>query len=145
VLLLLNSSGVPPLNGVSPFEKDRGLQQGRIAVSDAPAGSYVFELGHSANEEVSLDVGDYAEVSRSVNLDGQAAAVRLRAAIVPPPDLPSGLEWEFSGRLNGTVLFSRRVVADERNLQLLDLALSAADSNRPAADTIAFRLEVVNA
>lgn len=130
---------------LSPFEKDRAITQGRLPAGNAPDGAFVVELGHVNFEAVRLALGDYVELTRTVTLDPQAAVVRVRVQLVSPPELPAGFAWELSARLNGTVLTTRRIVAGARVRDLHEVAVSTATSNRPATDTLAFRLTVVSA
>lgn len=130
---------------LSPFEKDRAITQGRLPAANAPDGAFVVELGHVNFEDVRLALGDFVELSRVVTIDPQAAVVRVRARLASPPDLPAGFAWELSARLNGVVLTTRRIVAGSRVRDLHELALSLTTSNRPATDTLAFRLTVVSA
>ena len=131
---------------LSPFFRDRGTQQGRIQVEGAPDGDWVYELGHSAREGGYFNVGDYHQVEQDINApDGQAGLVRVDVDVVLPDTLPTGpaLEWEFTVRLNGTVVYTRRLPAGPRSITLRDIAISLAASSPP--DVAAFRLELVAA
>lgn len=128
----------------SPFEKDLGVHQGRIAVADAPDGTFVYELGHALLADANLDVGDFREIKQDVVFDGQSQFVRPVVRITAPEVIATGLEWEFSMKLNGTVVVTRRIKADAKPVTLTDLAISLADSlGPPATDEILFRLELV--
>jgi len=127
---------------LSPFFKDRGVAQGRIQVD----GAWVYELGHATREGGYLNVGDHHEVSQSIGTpDGQAGLVRVDVDVLLPQVLPASpaLEWEFTARLNGTIVYTRRLRAEDRSLTLRDIAISLAATAPP--DTVAFRLELVAA
>jgi hypothetical protein len=127
---------------LSPFERDIGDEQGRIAEASAPAGSYVFELGHAGLESGSFETGDYIEVQQtSIDFDGQAALVRVTVNIELPETLPSGLGWEFTARLNGSARYTRALNAEPRTLSLTDIAIPTVAAG--GSDTLSFRLEVV--
>lgn len=125
----------------SPLDFDRGRAQLRSPSSRAVDGSFVYELGHSELAEVELAPGDYNEVSQDFVLESQAhfirPAVRVRCA--------GDSVWLLTGRLNGTVLYSRQLDADSRDLFLQDIAISLAGANAsPTPNTLAFRLELVS-
>lgn len=130
----------------SAFEIDLGTYQGRIAADNAPDGSYVYELGHALNAEREMVLGDYHEISQETVLDPEAAVIRVTLNITAPSTLPVGLGWEITGRLNGAVRASRKIVAGRLPRTITDLAISTAGAaGAPSTDTLAFRLEVVPA
>lgn len=131
---------------LGPWQRDIGEGNGRLAVTDAPAGDYVFELGNADLEAASFNVGDYIEVSQTgITFDGQAALVRVQVDVVLPSELPTSpaLEWEFTARLNGAARYTRRLAAEPRVLSLQDIAIPTVAA--VGSDTLAFRLELVNA
>lgn len=127
--------------GLSPFERDRGDEQGRIEVD----GAFVYELGHAGRESGRFEVGDHIEITQSITPDSNAQLVRLDVDVLLPKSLPTSpdVEWEFSARFAGSVKYTRRLRAEKRSLQLRDIALSLAGSAPP--DDVTFRLELVNA
>ena len=142
VLLDSGTSSIAAPTALSPFFRDRGEQQGRILVD----GDWVYELGHAGREGGVFNVGDYHQVAQVIGTpDAQADLVRLDVDVVLPDSLPTApaLEWEFTARLNGVVLYTRRLRAEPRSITLRDVALSLAASAPP--DTVAFRLELVSA
>lgn len=131
---------------LGPWQRDIGEGNGRIAVAGAPAGSYVFELGNADLEAASFNVGDYIEVQQTgITFDPQAALARLQVDVALPSSLPASpaLEWEFTARLNGVARYTRRLRAEPRTLSLTDIAIPTVAA--VGADTLAFRLELVNA
>lgn len=140
VVLDSGAHSLTPPTALSPFFRDIGTAQGRILVG----GVWVYELGHATREDGFFNVGDYHEVSQVIGTpDAQAGLVRVDVDVVLPDALPSGLEWEFTARLNGTVVYTRRLRAEPRTLTLVDVAVSLAASSPP--DTVAYRLELVSA
>jgi hypothetical protein len=133
---------------LSPFQRDLGTEHGRIAVTDAPGGSYVFELGHAGREYGEFNVGDVIEVSQSgIEFDGQTALARVNVDIEPPLELPTSpaVEWEFSVKLNSATWYTRRIGVDQRSLSLSDIAISTTAAIAGPNNTLAFRLELVSA
>lgn len=128
---------------LSPFFRDRGTAQGRIQLA---SGAWVYELGHATREGGYFNVGDYHQVAQVIGTpDAQAGLVRLDVDVLLPEALPTSpaVEWEFTARLNGTVVYTRRLRAEPRSLTLRDIAISLAASSPP--DTVALRLELVAA
>jgi len=131
---------------LSPFERDIGDEQGRIAESDAPGGSYVFELGHAGRETGYFDAGDHIEVSQAnIEFDAQAALARVTVNVSLPTELPASLEWEFTARLNGSARYTRRLRVEQRTLELTDIAIPTVAALAGPNNTLAFRLELVTA
>jgi hypothetical protein len=133
---------------LSPFQRDRNTEHGRIAATGAPEGSYVFELGNANRESGEFNVGDYVEVSQaSIEFDGQASLARVTVNVALPETLPTSpaLEWELTARLNGTARYTRRLRAELRSLELLDIAIPTVAATGGPTNTLAFRLALVSA
>lgn len=128
----------------TPWEKDLGTYQGRIASSAAPEGSYVFELGHALRSAFNLAVGDYHEVKQTVTLDHGSSVLRASVRVVSPLTIPFGFGFLLTARLNGTVKVSRPIKSGGRTVTIEDFAIPLMNANgAPGTDEIAFRLEVV--
>jgi len=141
VLVLLDaaSHGLATGTETGPFLRDVGEAQGRIQNVE---GDWVYELGHATLEDGAFSLGDHHEVTQTIGTpDAQASLVRVDVDVVTPASLPSGFAWEFSARLNGAVLYARKLLGTSRFISLRDVALSLANSAPP--DVVAFRLEVV--
>lgn len=133
---------------LSPFQRDRNTEHGRIASSSAPGGSYVFELGNANREGGLFNTGDYIEVSQgSIEFDAQAFLSRVTVNVELPETLPSSpaVEWEFTARLNGAARYTRRLRAEQRSLELLDIAIPTVAATGGPTNTLAFRLALVAA
>lgn len=127
------------------FSYDLGTYQGRMPVSDAPDGAYVYELGHAKLMDASVKVGDFHEVSQQLQLSGDARYIQASIVITTPLALPAaGLAWEVSAWLNDVKMVSRQLRRSRRRIQLDDWRISLAGANAPPAlNTLKFRLELV--
>jgi hypothetical protein len=126
----------------TPFDFSLGLAQGRIASDDAPAGAYVFELGHEGGRALTdVSVGDYSEVSQTVNVQSNDLLARVTVRVVEPVETNASIAWEVVGLLDSSAFFRRRLTDKGRTLELTDLAVSLAAGG--GASTLAFRLEAV--
>lgn len=134
---------------LSPFRRDLNSEHGRIApAGGAPGGTYVFELGNANLEDGYFNVGDFIEVSQAnIEFDAQAALARVTVNVRLPTELPSSpaLEWELTARLNGSARYTRRLRAEPRDLELLDVAVPTVAALAGPNNTLAFRLELVTA
>lgn len=129
---------------MNPFNKDLGIHQGRIAVSSAPEGTHVYELGHALLTDANVDVGDFHQVSQSMVLDAESRLLRATIVVRTPAVLPTGAAWELSAWLNGTKMVSRRLRRSKRMIILDDFVISLYGGNAaPTPNTVAFRLELV--
>lgn len=128
----------------TPFEFDLGLYQGRIPVSDAPGGLYVYELGHALRHEGELVVGDYHEIEQSFVLSAASRILRVSIRTKPPRTLPAGRRWLLTAALNSVVRASRYIEKTRRDITLVDFAIPLINANTPPTpNTVAYRLEVV--
>lgn len=131
---------------LSPFQRDIGSEQGRISTTDAPAGSYVFELGSSAREGGIFNVGDYVEVRQTaIDFDGQASLVRVAARVELPDVFPTSPAWfwELTVRLNGSARYTRKFRPGPRELALEDVAVPTVARAAGPNNTLAVRLALV--
>lgn len=148
-MLVLLDSGTHALGlagtDLSPFERDRGDEQGRIPSATATDGSFVYELGHAQREGGSFEVGDFHEITQAVTPDGNAQLIRVDVNVLLPTALPTSpaVEWEFTVRFKGVVKYTRRFRVEQRTLALRDIAISLAAS--APTDDVTFRLELVAA
>lgn len=128
----------------TPWEQDLGTYQGRIPVSGAPVGTYVFELGHALMASCELAPGDYQEVSQDVYFSNQSKLVRCSVRIVLPSLLPSGRRWIFS-MIQGYAERVRRVLtAGRRIIVLRDMAVQVNTYEPPPGfhQPVTFRLKL---
>lgn len=126
------------------FEREAGIHQGRIARDDAPAGAYVYELGHAFLRDASVNVGDFHEVKQSFIVTPGMKFLRASVVIVTPERLPVGSAWEVMVLLNGTIMVSRRLRASKRRLTLDDWQISLFSAQpAPIGNDLTFRLELV--
>ena len=127
----------------TPFDRDSGIFQGRILIADAPAGLYVYELGHSRRETGDCVVGDYHEVEQSFVMSGVSKLLRVAIRIKPPRSLPGGRRWLLTAALNSVVRASRYIEDTKRDIVLTDFAVPLINANTPpTANTLTYRLEV---
>lgn len=126
------------------FTKDLGIHQGRIALSDAPDGSFVYELGHALLRDSSARVGDYHEVKQIFVMTDASKFIKASVVVKTPPILPVGDAWLVSAWLNNVQMVDRRLRISKRVLILEDWRVSlAAASPSPSVNVLAFRLELV--
>ncbi len=90
---------------LSPWTRELGQHQGRIAASDAPQGAFVFELGHALpGREADLLEGATAEVRQTATVAPGTRLLRVSVRVRPPSSTPpGGLVWEVSLLVNGVV------------------------------------------
>ncbi len=103
------------------FDADAGVSQGRILPTGwtAPAGDYVFVLGHDVPGTLRKIVpGDGVSVAQTVDLAG-SYYLRLRSKIRGVEEMPSGLSWKFTCTINGELITSRVL---DRTHELYDLS-----------------------
>jgi len=125
---------------LSAFQHELGRKFGRLAVSGAPDGVYVFELGSQIREDVYLEIGNYVQVAQSsIAFDSQATLVRLRIKVALPLVL-EGAVWKLSARLNSTTCYTRYLRAEQRGLVLADICIPTIGATGGATNTISVRL-----
>jgi hypothetical protein len=125
------------------FRSRLGIDQGRIAPAGAaPAsGMYVFVLGNDApGYFCNLDPGDHAEIVQDVDLT-TIDLVRVHLQMRIPEDLPAGVAWEASIRIDG-VKQARASCRPGRTRRITDLAANV--SKLTGVHPVAIRLELVS-
>lgn len=125
------------------FRSHLGMDQGRIAPAGAASasGMYVFVLGHDAPGYVChLDTGDHAEIVQDVDLT-TIDLVRVHLQMRVPDDLPAGIAWEASIRIDG-VRRARASCRPGRTRRITDLAANV--SKLTGVHPVAIRLELVS-
>lgn len=109
------------------FTAEYGTKQGRIETPDAPAGSYILELGHAdAGVKRWFKGGDHHRVESLIELTGMQlirTTVRFRKAATPP-----GFTWKFKCMADEVPVFE----------QLLDRTFGSIDFVIPAAQAIVY-------
>jgi hypothetical protein len=124
------------------FEFGLGLTQGRVEDANAPEGTYVFELGHEGGRTTSdIAVGDYSEVSQSINIGAEELMARVSILVIEPDVESTSVAWDIVGYIDSSEFIRRRLTFQGRALELSDIAVSLAGGGAPA--TLAFRLEAV--
>jgi hypothetical protein len=128
----------------SPFAQNRGFSQQRVASATAADGSYVFELGDAGFGDARIGVGDYHQVSQTVEIPAQIFLFRPVVKVVLREELPAGRQWQLKAFLNGVEVYSRVFTYEPPfTLNLVDIAIPLNEANfSPATDIIAFRLEL---
>lgn len=128
------------------MEAGRGIGHGRLISATAQDGSYVFQLGDVRRPVHNLAVGDYLEVSQAVCLTAGTTYLTFCVRIQPPNEVnvPVGFAWLLTARLNGTIMWSRRVAGGLNPIQLGGVLSTAAAAFAPLTDDLLFRLEVVS-
>lgn len=78
---------------LSLFQTHRGIEQGRIRPTAAPAanGSYAFVLGSDTFRFAEMEPGDYAQILGSVDVTSIDVITADVSLIVR--DVPAGLKW----------------------------------------------------
>jgi hypothetical protein len=135
----------PPTGGggeLSPFERDRGEQQQRIG-STAIEGSFAYQLGHDGLETGLFNVGDSHQIEQTVTLSPATKLVRLTVHLKEPESIEVGFGWNLSILFNSTTMYTRQILPRGRSLTLTDIIWPIGDTNRPATDVLAVKLEVV--
>jgi len=118
------------------FTARLGIDQGRLV---RPDGTIAFVLGSLApGYESELAVGDYAEVVQLADLTN-VDLVRVEASLAVG-DVPDGVAWELSLRLDGAPQASVRA-RPNRTHRTRDLAANV--SSLGGTHEIAVRLELV--
>ena len=129
----------------SPFAQYRGDLQQRILDPGTPDGAFVFELGQANRGDARFAIGDFHEVKQDFLRAPQSAFVAPIVNIIPCDDDGLYCEWEFSIRLNGVVMYTRKLETGIPQFALSDirvpLALAVAP---PATNELAFRLELTS-
>lgn len=126
----------------SPFTNAIGVSQGRIATSDAPDGSYVFELGHQAFGDVRLAVGDRHEVYQSLVRSPESYFFTCRVRVRTPDDWVGTERYQLTMRLNGTPFYTRTIKRTDRDIDIQDIGVSLVGAiPPPMTNSIAVRLE----
>jgi hypothetical protein len=124
------------------WNRELGTTQGRIAPQGfAPAeGSYAFVLGRDlAGLTQKLAVGDHVEVRQTASF-GDTRLVRLRARMRPPANMPTGVAWKASLRIDGAERTST-LLTPGRVRDRVDLGANV--SKLSGNHELAFRLELV--
>lgn len=125
---------------LSAFQAGLGVTHGRLAVSAAPAGAYVFELGSSNLEDRYFNLNDYISCAQtSIEFDAQTTLVRVQANIRLPTTLV-GAVWALTARLNSTIRYTRYLRAEQRTLTLTDIAIPTIGATGGPTNTISLRL-----
>lgn len=123
----------------TPFEVDSGARQGRSPHALTEGGAQRFELGHGSALAVYLEPGDFSAVEQSYVVANQVALIRLDVRVVCP-EVPPGMSWTFTARLNGVAHYTRTLTAGKTH-RITDAALRMSAANAyPTPNTVQFRL-----
>jgi hypothetical protein len=127
---------------LSAWNRELGTTQGRVQPQGfaPPQGAFAFVLGRDLpGLTQKLELGDFVEVKQTADF-GDAKLVRLRARMRPPAEVPAGVAWKASLRLDGAERASQ-ILVPGRTRDRIDLA---ANVSKLAGDhELAFRLELV--
>jgi hypothetical protein len=126
---------------LTAWNREMGTTQGRIApLGFAPQGTFAFVLGRDLpGLRQTLEVGDFAEVKQTADF-GETKLVRLRARMRPPADVPVGVAWKASLRIDGAERAST-ILVPGRPRDRVDLAANV--SKFSGDHELALRLELV--
>lgn len=127
---------------LSAWNRELGTTQGRIQPSGfaPPQGTFVFVLGRDLpGLKQKLEIGDFVEVRQTADF-GDAKLVRLRARMRPPAEVPAGVAWKASLRIDGAERASQLLVHG-RTRDRVDLAANV--SKLSGDHELAFRLDLV--
>jgi len=124
----------------TPFEADFGGGQGRIEPSaTAPAGSYVYQLGHeTAGVLRQFADGDYHQILQNATLTAGTKVLRARATVRPPATMPDGCSWTLELLVDGDAAATIDITSGAARI-LGDLAADVVNLAVGAHD-FAFRL-----
>lgn len=127
---------------LTAWNRELGTTQGRIAPAafTPPEGTFAFVLGRDLPALTQkLNVGDFVEVKQTADF-GDTAIVRFRARMRPPTNVPVGVAWKASIRIDGGERASTLLVPG-RTRDRIDLAANV--SKLLGNHELAFRLAVV--
>lgn len=128
--------GVP----ASPFEADFGGGQGRVEPSSAaPAGTYVYQLGHEqAGVLRQFADGDYHQILQNATLTAGTKVLRAVAVVRAPSSMPGGATWTLTMLVDGNETASVDI-SSGASRTLRDIAANVGNLAAGAHD-FAFRL-----
>jgi hypothetical protein len=127
---------------LTAWNRELGTTQGRIDPRGwtPPQGAFAFVLGRDLpGLRQALEVGDFAEVKQTADF-GDAKLVRLRARMRPPREVPAGVAWKASLRIDGAERASQ-ILVPGRTRDRIDLAANV--SKLSGDHELSFRLELV--